>query len=315
MNEALAPEVDEKEIDCSEAALESMREEIAALEEKETVLTEKLAKARTAGLIYQSARCRALLQKIVMLKRAKKEELKIAEAHALAAELDSFANEMENELDPEFVKQDEEAQAQISAYRMKAKKGKLAAKILTAIALFACLTGAIVYLLLSLPEIMNIPFNWVYLAADAAILVVMLVIAACCNSSAKANDALADAVEAERQQAIDEYNEQLRVEMMSLASLEAVAEAYDIEGLTSESCECTCKKSIGARYADMLASVRAKIPEEKLEKFDKAAAKAKKHAKIIGVAAGACIALVAFHKIKAETSKAKNRRKFFTWLG
>lgn len=321
-NDILDSEIDEAIVDCSEETLEALRQAVAELEEKEALLTEKLAKARAAGLMYQSARCRALLQKIVMLKKAKQDELKVVEAQALAEELDLFANEMENELDPEFVAQDEEAVEQISALRMKAKKGKLISNVLTAIALVACLAGALVYLILSLPEVMNIPFNWIYLAADGALMVLLLVIAAIIRSSASTADRAADEVEAERQQAIDEYNEQLRAEMMSLASLEAVSAAYDIEGIgaledeaEAAADEAASEKKLNAKYAALLAKVRAKIPEEKLNKIDQVSAKVKDNAKVIIPVASVCIAALAMTKYSASKRHAENRSKFYEWLG
>ena len=92
MNDALAPELDEElTVDYSQEAIDEMRASIAALEEKENALNEKLVKAREAGLIEQSARCRALLQRVVALKQRKKDELRVAEARYLADEIDGFA--------------------------------------------------------------------------------------------------------------------------------------------------------------------------------------------------------------------------------
>ena len=320
MNEALVSEAE-----YSEEMLDALRASIAELEEKEVILTEKLAKAREAGLMYQSARCRALLQKVVMMKQSKKDELKVAEAQILADELDALANEMENELDPEFVARDEAAVADIASYRMKAKKNRVISKVLSFVALFACITGAIAYLVLSLPEVMNLPFNWVYLAADAAVLVVLLLISASLSSAAKANAQIADELEAERQKAIDEYNERIRIEMMSLASLEAVAEAYEIEGIGApaieeeieeiEAVEEEAGEKAEGKYAALIAKIRAKIPAEKLEKVDKVAAKVKKSAKVVVPVASVCLAALAINKYNEGKRRAQNREKFYQWLG
>ena len=317
MNEALVAEAE-----YSEEMLDALRASIAELEEKEVILTEKLAKAREAGLMYQSARCRALLQKVVMMKQSKKDELKVAEAQILADELDALANEMENELDPEFVARDEAAVADIATYRMKAKKNRVISKVLSFVALFACITGAIAYLVLSLPEVMNLPFNWVYLAADAAVLVVLLLISASLSSAAKANAQIADELEAERQKAIDEYNERIRIEMMSLASLEAVAEAYEIEGIGApaieeeiEEIEEEAGEKAEGKYAALIAKIRAKIPAEKLEKVDKVAAKVKKSAKVVVPVASVCLAALAINKYNEGKRRAQNREKFYQWLG
>lgn len=317
MNEALVAEAE-----YSEEMLDALRASIAELEEKEAILTEKLAKAREAGLMYQSARCRALLQRVVMMKQSKKDELKVAEAQILADELDALANEMENELDPEFVARDEAAVADIATYRMKAKKNRVISKVLSFVALFACITGAIAYLVLSLPEVMNLPFNWVYLAADAAVLVVLLLISASLASAAKANAQIADELEAERQKAIDEYNERIRIEMMSLASLEAVAEAYEIEGIGApaieeeiEEVEEEAGEKAEGKYAALIAKIRAKIPAEKLEKVDKVAAKVKKSAKVVVPVASVCLAALAINKYNEGKRRAQNREKFYQWLG
>ena len=100
MNDLLLPDVEDVGAEYSAEMIEAMRAEIADLEEKENSLNEKLAKAREAGLIEQSARCRALLQRVVTMKNRQKDELRVAEARFLASELDAFAEDMENELDP-----------------------------------------------------------------------------------------------------------------------------------------------------------------------------------------------------------------------
>ena len=111
----------------------------------------------------------------------------------------------------------------------KAKRMKLIAKVLRGITLFAGTVGALVYLLLCQPEVMDISFNWIALAIDAAAMIVLFIVAGCIGASAKTHDQIADEIEAEYMVEQALLAEQERDELLSLETLQAVAEAYAIE--------------------------------------------------------------------------------------
>jgi hypothetical protein len=300
MNDALAPELDEElAVDYSQEAIDEMRASIADLEEKENALNEKLVKAREAGLIEQSARCRALLQRVVALKQRKKDELRVAEARYLADEIDGFAEDMENELDP-GAEVDEEV-VEVYNHRAKAKRMRLIAKILRGITLFAGTVGALAYLLLCQPEVMDISFNWITLGIDAAAMAVLFIVAGCIAGSAKTHESIADEIEAEYLVEQELLAEQEREELLSLETLEAAAEAYAIE---------TAGPKVQKTPRKIGPVTVPEIPE-----------KVKKNVhKIVPVAAAATVAVAAAcvassKKKKAEAKRtAAIRRDFFNWL-
>lgn len=300
MNDALAPEFEEElAVDYSEEAIEALRASIADLEEKENVLTEKLAKAREAGLIEQSARCRALLQRVVALKLRKKDELRVAEARYLADEIDGFAEDMENELEPCPVV--DEAVAEGYNHRAKSKRLKLISKILRGITLFAGTVGALAYLLFTQPEIMNLPFEWVYLAIDGVAMLILLIVSAAIGASAKTHARIADEIEADYLIEQELRAEQERNELLSLENLEAAAEAYAIE---------TAGPKVQKTPRKIGPVTIPEVPE-----------KVKKNVhKVVPVAAVATVAVAAACAASAKKKKAEAkrtsaiRRDFFNWL-
>ena len=299
MNDLLLDDVEDVGAEYSAEMIEAMRAEIADLEEKENSLNEKLAKAREAGLIEQSARCRALLQRVVTMKNRQKDELRVAEARFLASELDAFAEDMENELDPH--EEIDEEIVETYNHRAKAKRLRLVSKILRGITLFAGLVGALVYSILSQPEVLNIPFEWLYLAIDGVAMVALLIVSACIGNSAKTHEARADEIEDAYLIEQELLAEQEREELLSLETLEAVSEAYAIE-------------SAGPKAPKTVRKIGPVTIPEVPEKVKKNANK------IIPVAAAATVAVaaacVASSKKKKEEAKRTSaiRRDFFNWL-
>ena len=301
MNDMTAAEEEVAKVDFSEEAIAALRESIDSLSKKEAILTKKLAKARAAGLKLQSEKCRELLQKVVFMKQEKKDQLKVAEAMALAAELDTFAEGMENDLCYEYAKLDEFDTKPIEEYRKKARRQKIVARILTVVSLVACIGGAITYLLLAMPEILNLPFNWLYLVVDAALLVVLLHVAAGFREASKNNTYYAECLEEERQKAIDAYNERMRQEMMSLANLEAVSNAYKLEGLGAD----------GIADDEAKLDAEGRVAEIEIEAVP---AKVKNYAKVIIPVVGVCAALIAIGAYSKKKRIAKKRKQLYKWL-
>ena len=228
LQQAEEPVVDTAEAvaDVTEEMLELLRASIAELEEKEKLLTEKLCMAKEKGLTQQADRCRALLQKVVVQKRLKKDELQQAEACKLADELDALAEELEQEFDPKPFEEEKELEYN---YRAKSKRLSLISRMVGFIGVFACLVGSFVYLLFTQVETLNLPFEWIYLAITGVAAVIFVIIALLIGGSANSYKRLADEVEADRLEAERLLEEQKREELLALSQLNAVSEAYALE--------------------------------------------------------------------------------------
>ncbi len=291
------------------AIIEELKVQIADLEQKENTLAGKLALAREAELAEQTEKCRALLLKVVMAKREKKATLKQAEADLLAMQLDDFAEELENELNPPL---DEEELEEINAIEAeqkrlygKAKRGKIFSKVLSFIALFAGIAGALVYLILSQPDVLNIPFDWMYLAIDAAAMIVLLIVAGCIKGAAKANARKAEALEPE----VDETEiEEPKIDIYALdrEQLDAISEAYAIEKAGPK-----VEKQPKKFGKITLPQIPEKVKTTVKDNADKIIPVA---AICTAIVAGMCISS-SKKKAAARKRSAAARRDFFNWLG
>lgn len=299
--EEAAVEEQEVVLEPVEDELEALRASIAYLEEKEALLTEKLCEAKAKGLTQQSDRCRALLQKVVIQKRQKKDLLQEAEAKKLADELDGLADELEAEFDPKPFAEEEELEYN---YRAKAKRLSLISRMIGFVGVFACLVGSLVYLILTQVETMNLPFEPLSLIITGGAAVVFVVIAVIVGASANNYKRYADEVEADRLEKERQLAEQERAELLALARLNAVSEAYSIE----------TKQDMQNAKPKRALFGKVKMPEvpEKV--------KNNVH-KIIPVAA-ICTAVVTAAAISSAQKKnaaakrsAAVRKEFFNWLG
>ena len=303
LQQAEEPVVDTAEAvaDVTEEMLELLRASIAELEEKEKLLTEKLCMAKEKGLTQQADRCRALLQKVVVQKRLKKDELQQAEACKLADELDALAEELEQEFDPKPFEEEKELEYN---YRAKSKRLSLISRMVGFIGVFACLVGSFVYLLFTQVETLNLPFEWIYLAITGVAAVIFVIIALLIGGSANSYKRLADEVEADRLEAERLLEEQKREELLALSQLNAVSEAYALETNQDMQNAKPQRKLLGS----------VKLPEvpEKVKK--------NVH-KIVPVAAvcTAVVAAVAISSAQKKSAAAKRsaavRKEFFNWLG
>ena len=303
LQQAEEPVVDTAEAvaDVTEEMLELLRASIAELEEKEKLLTEKLCMAKEKGLTQQADRCRALLQKVVVQKRLKKDELQQAEACKLADELDALAEELEQEFDPKPFEEEKELEYN---YRAKSKRLSLISRMVGFIGVFACLVGSFVYLLFTQVETLNLPFEWIYLAITGVAAVIFVIIALLIGGSANSYKRLADEVEADRLEAERLLEEQKREELLALSQLNAVSEAYALETNQDMQNAKPQRKLLGS----------VKLPE--------VPEKVKKNVHKIVPIAAVCTAVAAIFavssaskKAAAEKRSAAARRDFFKWLG
>lgn len=304
MKKCSAPADVDAEIACDAPVdeLEPMREEIAGLQEKEAVLSEKLSLAKEKGLADQADRCRILLQKVVRCRQKKQEELRVAEARALAAELDTLTEEISAELGEAPVPYEETDEYN---YLAKSRRLGLISRMIGFIGVFGCFVGAFVYLLLTQVETLNLPFEWIYLIGVGVGAVAFLVIALLVGASAGKYRRLAEEAEAQRLE--DEAALALLAaeEAFTTESLNATTEAYEIE----KNLELANAKPKTLKL--MLEKLPTEVPE-----------KVKKNVHKIVPVAAVCTAIVAAFAVSssrkraaAERHSAAVRRDFFKWLG
>ena len=223
----------------------------------------------------------------------------------------------------------------------KAMKLRTAGKLISCIGLISCLVGLAAYCTLSLPEVLNLPFEWIYIIIDLAIMLVLTLVGVGLVLIANAIDRRADMV-GEEVEDIDEENEcaaeccatcpfaeqcdYLIADNASPAKPAPEIECdFDDEEAEARICTCNdeCEEAATAiKYPAAVAKVRKKLPESVNDKMDKIVEKTvttvkdKKKVIVAVTAATAATALVVKSK-KAKKAKlqAKNRKKFYEWLG
>ena len=192
----------------------------------------------------------------------------------------------------------------------KSLKLRMAAKLVGCIGLIACMIGCAVYCILSLPEVMNIPFDWRYLLIDVAVMFVFVLVSILLN---------AGAVTAERKALMQAEEDALAeaaaaAEALEEEACEEVCEEEPCEACEEEACEVV-EEVPATKYAAVVAKIRSKIPEDKLVVIDKATTVVKDNAKVIVPVASACVAAMVVTKVSANKRHARNRRRFYEWLG
>ncbi len=303
VEEEILPDENEMEALTAEDALEELRAAIADLEEKEAVLVEKLCLANQKGLTIQAEKCRKLLQRVIAEKRAMKDELQEAEAFQLAAELDEFTAALEDEVFPDPFAEDE---ATAKAYRAKSKRLGVVSRMIGFVGVLACLIGTIAYLLLCTPEVMNIPFEWIYLIATGAGIVLFLIISLCIGGRSNKFKRMADEIEEEIAIEKEYMREEEENAIFSCTHLNAMTEAGDAEAKKTAEMNAPVKK----KFLDTVKSKLPPVPEN-----------IKKNARVIAPVAAACTAAIAIAAISSSQKKAAQakrvaavRKEFFKWL-
>ncbi len=304
VNEELAenPVVTEEETD----EFADLRASIADLEEKEALLSEKLCLAKEKGLMAQAERCRELLQKAVLQRLRLQDELKEAEAQKLAAELDALTGELGEVLDPAPIS--EEVIEEEYNHMAKSKRLSLVSRAIGFIGVFASLVGALVYMILTMPETLNLPFDWLCLAIVGVAAVAFIIIAMLIGASANSHRRIAEEMEAERIELEQALAAQAEYEKLALEQLEAATEAYAIE--TKLDLEKAMPEAPAEPEKKPLLNL-PEIPEAVKENVHKIMPVAAACA-----AAVAAVAIVSAQKRSAEAKRASaTRKEFFKWLG
>lgn len=275
-----------------------MRDAVAELQEKETVLCEKLNLAKEKGLTEQADRCRDLLRKVVRQRLKMQEELRIAEARQLAQELDALTEEIGAEFDPAPIPVEETEEYN---YMAKSRRLSFLSKMIGFVGVFACFIGAFVYLLLAQVDTLNLPFEWTGLIVVGIGAVVFFVIALIIGASANKYKLIAEMLEAEREEENAILEAIAKEEAFTAESLDASAEAYALE------------KNVDSKVAAKKFLV--KLPVEVPEKVKKNVHKIVPVAAVCTAIAAAFAVSAARKRVAAERHSAAVRRDFFKWLG
>ena len=140
----------------------------------------------------------------------------------------------------------------------KSAKLRFAAKLIGIIGCIACVVGCAAYCVLTLPELVNFPFEWIYVIADAAALVVFVATAVILSLVAYAMD----------KKEIRAAEAAARAEAEAIAAAEAAEAAAraEAEAAFVPEYEC-CLDCDFAETCDYLAEEKAKFVEAYLAKL------------------------------------------------
>ena len=172
---------------------------------------------------------------------------------------------------------------------MKSVRLRIAAKLLWVFGLLACLIGCGTYAILCLPEVLNLPFEPLYLAA-AGILALLIWIVAAILAAASKRAARAEELEA-----------RLLEEEAALAAVEE--QEMEI---------CPEEETAVAETAPK------KLTEKVLAKLHlkpEALTLAKKAATVVVPVVATCVVAGMISKSKKKKAQEKNRQAFYRWLG
>jgi hypothetical protein len=177
----------------------------------------------------------------------------------------------------------------LEVFIMKSVRLRIAAKLVWVFGLLACIIGCGVYAVLCLPEVLNLPFEPMYLAAAgiaAALFIIISVILSVASKTAERNEELDAAW----------------LEEMALATQaeEPAEEATDVEIVPEED------------------AAPKKLTEKVLAKLHlkpEALVLAKKAATVAVPVVAACVVTRVVMKSKAKKEQEKRRQQFYRWLG
>lgn len=172
---------------------------------------------------------------------------------------------------------------------MKSVRLRIAAKLVWVFGLLACIIGCGVYAILCLPEVMNLPFEPMYLAAAGAAAALFVIISIILSASGK--------VAARNEEAEAAWLE----EMALAAQAEEIPEEVTEVEIAPEELPAPQKLT-----DKVLAKLRLK-PE--------ALVVAKKAAVVAVPVVAACVITRAAMKAKAKKEQDKRRQQFYRWLG
>ncbi|MBQ9761257.1 MAG: hypothetical protein IJW16_07905 [Clostridia bacterium] len=211
----------------------------------------------------------------------------------------------------------------------KSMKLRTAAKLISCIGLIACLIGCAAYCVLCLPEVMNLPFEWLYIIIDLAAMFVFVLVGVLLNLRANVLARRAD-MQGEEVEYDDENEcaaeccatcpladqcDYLIADDVIPAKKDEAVEEEAVEGEETEACE---EATPAVKYPAVVEKVREKLPENIGTKVDQVVVTVQENKKtVVAVAAAAAATVLVIGAGKAQKAKrqAANRRRFYEWLG
>ena len=282
----------EQPIDISDAAFDDINASIARVEAMKRSAADSIVKAKEKGLVEHTERFRVLLRKLVIMDNELKAEKERKEKARLAADLDRLEAEFTGEI-YEYEKDNIE-EYPVSEYELKSIRHGVAAKLFGLVGTFACMLGCVIYLILTLTTI-SVPFEWVWVIADAAMLVVFAIIGICLSRSSASYARLAEEEEYERM-----LEEEAMEEMKAAEASEIAAQAYALEQESAEAAVCPSKRCLMEKLRKMT----------KGAKKEKSKTDAKVDPKVVVPAVAAGVAVLAVAAASgSKKAKAKKKKK------
>lgn len=230
------------------ALADSLREEIAAFEEQEAKLVEKLGEVKRKGLPEAASKCRNLLQRVVRERMARQADLKDVEesyreakARRELAEANAEVDALTEQIERDFFENDAElleapSFEPVYDHLSKAKRQTVIGKSVAMIGIFTALLGLVAYLLLVVASVSD--FSWLSIVVFGGIAVVTSVVGMIFGRKANNNRAIAEELKSEIETKLAEYEaERLERERRKaeteapwhLENLDAATEAQKLE--------------------------------------------------------------------------------------
>lgn len=154
-------------------AVEQLKYEISLVEAQEALLLDKIAQSKKLGLLIQAEQLRELLRRCLVNKARLNRTLMDVEIATSTADMDELGEEVEEVLNSELIEaalipNEEEKPASVHKARKRALGYRIASRIIGFGGFLACLLGTIAYLVMTQVEVMNLPFEMLYLAVAGA---------------------------------------------------------------------------------------------------------------------------------------------------
>lgn len=241
-------EMDE-ELSLKELA-DSLREEIAALEDQEKKLAEKLCEVKRKGLPESAAKCRDLLQRMVRERMAKQADLKDVEesyreakAKRELAETTAEVDALTEQIEKDFFEADLDLLEKPTlepAYDhfARAKRLSVIAKSTALIGILAGLLGLVVYLLLAAEDVVT--FSWISFVVFGVVAIGTTVAGLLIGRAANKHKQIGETLKLEIETKMAEYEaellerERLKAEMDAPWHLENLDAATEVQRMERE---------------------------------------------------------------------------------
>ena len=302
-----------------EALANSLREEIAALEEQEQRLLEKLGEVKRKGMSEIAAKCRELLQRVVRERLARQADLadveesyREAKARRELAETNAEVDAMVEEIEQEFFETttdllEKPSLEPVYDYLSKAKRQATVGRSIAFGGVFAALLGMLAYLMLVVTLVSE--FTWISLAVFGAVVAVSVVVGAIFGKKSHNTKAIAEQLKQETEAKIAEYEADVLARERSRAA-ESAPWNLDIFDATSEVEKMEAESDVAFAKAVEEEEARIAAQNRAILRGVDAVEYVKKNGKKIATVALAGTAMVAAAAIsKSQQKKSRTARK------